>query len=64
MVVGARTIPRGGGVEIVGNGAERAIRPVTLGRKIRFFAGSDMAGERGAGTLSLDGTAKRNGLAA
>ncbi|GAB0682646.1 ISSfl3 OrfC [Escherichia coli TA008] len=44
------------------NICERAIRPVTLGRKAWLFAGSLMAGKRAAQIMSLLETAKRNGL--
>ena len=51
-----------GRVEIDNNAAERAIRPVALGRKNWLFAGSDAGGERAADVLSLIETAKLNGL--
>ncbi|MEM9764916.1 MAG: IS66 family transposase [Pseudomonadota bacterium] len=51
-----------GAVEIDNNAAERAIRPVALGRKNWLFAGSDRGGERAAGILSLIETAKMTGL--
>ncbi len=51
-----------GTVEIDNNAAERAIRPVALGRKNWLFAGSDKGGERAAAILSLIETAKLNGL--
>lgn len=44
------------------NAAERAIRPISLGRKNWLFAGSDKGGERTAAILSLIETAKLNGL--
>ena len=44
------------------NAAERAIRPVVLGRKNWLFAGSDAGGKRAADVLSLIETAKLNGL--
>lgn len=47
-----------GTVEIYNNAAERAIRPITPGRKNWLFAGSDNGGERAAGILSLIETAK------
>lgn len=47
-----------GRVEIDNNAAERAIRPVVLGRKNWLFAGSDAGGERAADVLSF----KLNGL--
>ena len=51
-----------GTIEIDNNAAERAIRPVALGRKNWLFAGSDRGGERAASILSLIETAKLNGL--
>ena len=44
------------------NAAERAIRPLALGRKNYLFAGSDTGGERAAAIYSLIETAKLNGL--
>ena len=44
------------------NVAERAMRPITLGRKNWLFAGSDAGGERAAAIYSLTETAKLNGL--
>ena len=41
---------------------ERAIRPLTLGRKNWLFAGSDAGGARAAAIAALVGTAKLNGL--
>jgi hypothetical protein len=51
-----------GSIEIDNNAAERAIRPIALGRKNWLFAGSGKGGERAAAILSLIGTAKLNGL--
>jgi transposase len=48
--------------EIDNNAAERAMRPVALGRKNWLFAGSDAGGQRAADILSLIETAKLNGL--
>lgn len=42
--------------------AERAMRPMTLGRKNRLFAGSDPGGERAAAIYSLTEMAKLNAL--
>ena len=42
------------------NAAERAIRPLALGRRSRLFAGSDRGGRRAAATYTLIGTAKLN----
>jgi transposase len=42
--------------------AERAMRPIALGRRNWTFAGSDAGGERAAATYSLIETAKLNGL--
>ena len=44
------------------NAAGRAMRPITLCRKNRRFAGSDSGGERTAAIDTLTETAKRNGL--
>jgi transposase len=49
-----------GRVEIDNNTAERAIRPVVLGRRNYLFAGSDAGGERAACVYSLIGTALLN----
>jgi transposase len=51
-----------GRLEIDNNAAERAIRPLALGRKNYLFAGSDVGGERAAAIYSLIETAKMNGL--
>jgi len=51
-----------GTIEIDNNAAERAIRPIALGRKNWLFAGSDRGGTRAAAILSLIETAKLNGL--
>ena len=44
------------------NAAERAIRPLALGRKNWTFAGSDAGGERAAAIYTLTESAKINGL--
>ena len=44
------------------NAAERAIRPLALGRKNYLFAGADCGGERAAAMYSLIGTAKLNDI--
>jgi transposase len=49
-----------GTIEIDNNAAERAIRPIAIGRKNWLFAGSDKGGERAAAILSLVETAKLN----
>lgn len=51
-----------GTVEIDNNAAERAIRPIAVGRNNWLFAGSDSGGERTANILTLIETAKLNGL--
>lgn len=51
-----------GRLEISNNAAERAIRPLALGRKNWLFAGSDTGGERAAAMYTLIETAKLNGL--
>ncbi len=42
------------------NAAERAIRPLALGRRSWLFAGSDRGGVRAAAMYTLIGTAKLN----
>jgi transposase len=49
-----------GRVELDTNPVERAIRPVTLGRKNHLFAGSDIGGERWATLCSIIETCKMN----
>lgn len=49
-------------VEIDNNAAERAIRPIAVGRNNWLFAGSDAGGDRTAYILTLIETAKLNGL--
>ena len=44
------------------NAAERAMRPLALGRKNWVFAGSDEGGHRAAAIYTLIETAKLNGL--
>lgn len=51
-----------GRVAIDNNPAERAIRPVALGRKNYLFAGSNAGGETLADALSIIETAKLNGV--
>jgi transposase len=51
-----------GTLEISNNAAERAIRPLALGRKNYLFAGSDAGGERAAAVYTLVESAKLNGL--
>jgi transposase len=51
-----------GRLEMTNNAAERAIRPLTLGRKNWVFAGSDEGGHRAAAMYTLIETAKLNGL--
>ena len=58
----ALTLPlRDGRACLDNNSAERAIRPVALGRKNYLFAGLDSGGERAAAIYSLITTAKLNG---
>lgn len=45
------------------NPAERALRPIGVGRRNWLFAGSDTGGETLARALSVIKTAKMNGLA-
>jgi transposase len=51
-----------GKVQIDNNIAERAIRPIAIGRKNWLFAGSDRGGETAANIYTLIETAKMNGL--
>lgn len=51
-----------GRVEIDNNIAERAMRPLGIGRKNWLFAGSDKGGERIADILTIIETAKQHGL--
>ncbi len=51
-----------GRIELDNMIAERALRPVAVGRRNYLFAGSDNGGQRAAILYSLIGTAKLNGL--
>jgi hypothetical protein len=51
-----------GRLEMSNNAAERAIRPLALGRKNYLFAGSDSGGERAAVLYTIIETAKMNGV--
>ena len=51
-----------GRLEMSNNAAERAIRPLCLGRKNWLFAGSDAGGQRAAVLYTIIETAKINGL--
>ena len=51
-----------GRLEMSNNAAERAIRPLALGRKNYLFAGADAGGERAAVLYTIIETAKLNGL--
>jgi hypothetical protein len=51
-----------GRLEMTNNAAERAIRPLAIGRKNWLFAGSDTGGERAALMYTIIETAKLNGL--
>jgi len=51
-----------GRLEMTNNAAERAIRPLALGRKNWLFAGSDTGGERTAMLYTIIETAKLNGV--
>ena len=51
-----------GRCDICNNAAERAIRPLALGRKNWLFAGSDTGGNSAAVIFTLTQTAKLNGL--
>jgi len=49
-----------GRVCLTNNAAERALRPIALGRKAWLFAGSDRGGERAALMYTLIQTARLN----
>jgi transposase len=51
-----------GRLEMTNNAAERAIRPLVLGRRNYLFAGSDSGGVRAAKMYTLIETVKLNGL--
>jgi transposase len=51
-----------GRLEMSNNAAERAIRPLTLGRKNYLFAGSDSGGIRAAAMYSLISTCRLTGI--
>jgi transposase len=51
-----------GKIEIDNNAAERAMRPIAVGRKNWLFAGSDNGGHTTAGIYSLIETAKMNNI--
>jgi len=51
-----------GKLEISNNAAERAIRPLAIGRKNWLFAGSDTGGQRAATIYTIIETAKLSGL--
>ncbi|MFX6334757.1 transposase domain-containing protein, partial [Acinetobacter baumannii] len=51
-----------GRIELDTNTVERAIRPITLGRKNHLFAGSDGGADRWATVCSLVTTAKLNNV--
>ncbi len=51
-----------GRICLTNNAAERALRPVALGRKAWLFCGSDRGGDRAAFFYSLIVTAKLNGI--
>ena len=51
-----------GKIAIDNNPAERALRPIAIGRKNWLFAGSDRGGETAANLYTLIETAKANGV--
>ena len=51
-----------GRLEMSNNAAERAAKPVAIGRKNWMFAGSDDGGRRAAIAYTIIETAKMNGL--
>ena len=60
--VALQTFAHDGTVEIDNNIAERAMRPIVLGRKNYLFAGSDRGGEIAATFYSLLETCKLNNI--
>lgn len=54
--------PTDGRLEMENNAAERAIRPLALGRRNWIFAGSDTGGQRAAALYTIIESAKMNGL--
>lgn len=51
-----------GRLDICNNAAERAIRPLAIGRKNWLFTGSDLGGERAAVMYTLIETARMNDI--
>jgi transposase len=51
-----------GRLDICNNAAERAIRPLAIGRKNWMFAGADSGGKRAAVMYTIIGTARLNGI--
>ena len=51
-----------GRLEMSNNAAERAIRPLALGRKNYLFSGSDAGGDRAAVIYTIVETCKMNGI--
>jgi transposase len=51
-----------GRLEMSNNAAERAIRPLALGRKNYLFSGSDASGDRAAVIYTIVETCKMNGI--
>jgi transposase len=51
-----------GRLEMTNNAAERAVRPLALGRKNWLFAGADTGGDRAAAMYTIIQTARLNGL--
>ena len=51
-----------GRICLTNNAAERAIRPLALGRRAWLFAGSDRGGIRAAAIYTLIGTARLNNV--
>ncbi len=51
-----------GRLDICNNAAERAIRPLAIGRKNWLFAGADSGADRAATIYTIIETAKLNGL--
>jgi transposase len=67
MTQAERLIPDGpyltdGRLEMSNNAAERAMRPLVLGRKNYLFCGSDAGGQRAACVYTIIETCRMNGI--
>ena len=62
FVVALNRYVESGELSIDNNAAERAMRPVAIGRKNWLFVGSPAAGDRAAILMSMIASCKRNGV--